>query len=214
MLKNLLFGLLLDLIASCLSLLEGRELSKSNMASCYEEEKMRAMERKVKLGEITLRCAAFAFGVIAVCLIGSDSEVQKFFSIDKKARFTNMKALVFLLIANGLAAGHSLVQGIRCFTDISNGTRLRYKIESWAIFSCDQVITYVTLSALGAAAETAVLVEYGQPELQWMKTCNFFKKFCFQSAEGAAMAFLVFLSSALVSCISAFNLFRLYDNSS
>ena len=71
-------------------------------------------------------------------------------------------------------------------------------------------MAYVTVAALAAAAQSSVFAKLGQPELQWMKTCNMYEKFCNQVGEGIASTLFVCLSTVLVSCISAFNLFRLY----
>lgn len=71
-------------------------------------------------------------------------------------------------------------------------------------------MAYVTVAALAAAAQSAVFAKLGQPELQWMRTCNIYEKFCNQVGEGIATSVFVSLSAVIVSCISAFNLFRLY----
>ena len=73
-----------------------------------------------------------------------------------------------------------------------------------------QVMAYVTVSAVAAAGQSAVFAKLGQPELQWMKICNMYGKFCNQVGEGIASAFVVSLSMVGLSCISAFSLFRLY----
>ncbi|MED6208841.1 hypothetical protein PIB30_048937 [Stylosanthes scabra] len=46
-------------------------------------------------------------GVLASVLIGTDSQVRVFFSFEKEAEFTNVKALVFLVLANDASAGQS-----------------------------------------------------------------------------------------------------------
>lgn len=74
-------------------------------------------------------------------------------------------------------------------------------------------MAYITVSAVAAAAQSAVFAKMGQPELQWMKICNMYGKFCNQVGEGLASAFLVSLSMVILSCISAFSLFRLYGGS-
>ena len=71
-------------------------------------------------------------------------------------------------------------------------------------------MAYVTVAAVGAAAQSAVFAKLGQPEMQWMKICNMYDKFCNQVGEGIASALLVSLSAVVLSGISAFNLFRLY----
>lgn len=73
-----------------------------------------------------------------------------------------------------------------------------------------QVMAYVTVAAVAAAAQSAVFAKLGQSELQWMKICNMYGKFCNQVGEGLASAFVVSLSMVMLSCISAFSLFRLY----
>lgn len=75
-----------------------------------------------------------------------------------------------------------------------------------------QLTAYVTMAAVAAAAQSAALGEFGQPQLQWMKVCNFYGKFCTQVGEGLASALVVSLSMVAVSCVSAFNLFRLYGS--
>lgn len=75
-------------------------------------------------------------------------------------------------------------------------------------------MAYLTLAALAAAAQSAVFAKLGQTELQWMKICNMYGKFCNQVGEGIASSLIVSLSMIVLSGISAFSLFRLYGNNS
>lgn len=159
---------------------------------------------------MVLRCVICGLGVIAAALVGTDTQVKEIFTIQKKAKFTDMKALVFLVIANGIIAAYSLVQVLRCVVSMVRGHVLFSKPIAWIIFSGDQVMAYVSVAAVGAAAQSAVFAKLGQSELQWMKICNMYDKFCNQVGEGIASALLVSLSTVVLSCISAFNLFRLY----
>ncbi|KAI0516443.1 hypothetical protein KFK09_009118 [Dendrobium nobile] len=171
-----------------------------------------ALERKLRVGEMVLRLAVLGLGVTAVALVGSASQVRTFFSLEKKAKFTDMKVLVFLVVANGVAAGYSLLQGMFCVVRMVKGGVVSSKGLAWVIFACDQVMAYVTLSASAAAVQSAVLGQFGQPELEWMKTCNLYRKFCTQVGEGLVSAFIASLIMILLSCFSAFNLFRLYGS--
>ncbi|CAL9131383.1 unnamed protein product [Musa textilis] len=176
----------------------------------YGGGKLKAVERRMKVAEVVLRCLSCAFGVIAAALVGSDTQVREFFSVEKKAKFTDMKALVFLVVANGIAAGYSLLMVVRSVVSMMKGSVLLNKALAWAIFSCDQVMAYLTLAAVAAAAQAAELSEFGQSELQWMKVCNLYHKFCNQSGGGLVSAFLGSLCMVAVSSMSAFGLFRLY----
>lgn len=176
----------------------------------YHGSSLKVVDRRVRLTELVLRCVICGLGILTAVLVGSDSQVKEIFSIQKEAKFTDMKALVFLVIANGITAAYSLAQGLRCVFSMVRGSVLFSKPLAWAIFSGDQVIAYVTLAAVAAAAQSAVYAELGQPELQWMKICNMYGKFCTQVGEGLVSALVVSLSMVVLSCISAFSLFRLY----
>ncbi|XP_052203712.1 CASP-like protein 2B2 [Diospyros lotus] len=179
----------------------------------FHDSNLKAVDRRVKVAEFVLRCVICALGAAAAVLVGSDSQVKEIFSIRKKAKFTDMKALVFLVVANGLAAAYSLLQGLRCVVSMVRGSVLFNKPLAWAIFSGDQLMTYLMLAAVAAATESAMFAKFGEPELQWMKICNMYGKFCNQVGEGIASSLLASLSMVVLSGISAFSLFRLYPGS-
>ncbi|KAJ4704073.1 CASP-like protein [Melia azedarach] len=174
---------------------------------------MEVVDRRIRIVELILRCVICGLGVLAAVLVATDTQVKEIFSIQKKARYTDMKALVFLVIANGIAAAYSLLQVLRCVIAMIKGSVLFNKPLAWAIFSGDQVMAYLTVAAVAASVQSAVFAKLGQPELQWMKICNMYGKFCNQVGEGIASALLVSLSMVVMSCISAFSLFRLYGGS-
>ncbi|XP_050215234.1 CASP-like protein 2B1 [Mercurialis annua] len=176
----------------------------------YHGSNLKVVDKRVRLAELLLRCLICGLGVLSAVLISTDTQVKEIFSIRKTAKFTDMKALVFLVIANGIAAAYSLVQGVRCVICMVRGSVLFNKPVAWVIFSGDQVMAYLTLAAVAAAAQSAAFAKLGQPELQWMKICTMYGKFCNQVGEGIASAMLVSVSMVVLSCISAFSLFRLY----
>lgn len=188
----------------------GVGISPGNVAVHHGSYNAKAVERKVKIAELVLRVLILGLGVLAAALIGFDSEVKVIFSITKKAKFTDMKALVFLVIVDGIVAAYSLVQVVRCIMGMIRGSVLFSKPLAWIIFSGDQAMAYLTLAAVAAAAESSVIGKFGQPELQWMKTCDFYGKFCNQIGEGIASSVVVSLCTLVLSCISAYSLFRLY----
>ncbi|KAL0825852.1 hypothetical protein Bca101_049529 [Brassica carinata] len=71
-------------------------------------------------------------------------------------------------------------------------------------------MAYMSVAAIAAASESGMIGIRGEEELQWMKVCNMFGKFCNRGAGGVASAMLASVAMVLVSCISAFSLFRLY----
>lgn len=79
-----------------------------------------------------------------------------------------------------------------------------------AFFYRVQLMAYLILAAVAAAVQSGVISKFGQPELQWMKVCNLYGRFCNQVGEGIASSVIVSLGMIALSGISAFSLFRLY----
>ncbi|XP_075478268.1 CASP-like protein 2B1 [Primulina tabacum] len=178
----------------------------------YNGSNLKVIDRRLRLVELVLRCVISGLAILSAVLIGTDSQVKEIFTIRKEAKFTDMKALVFLVVADGLAAAYSLVQVLRCVVNMIRGIVLFNKPLAWAIFSGDQVMAYVTLAAAAAATQSALFAKFGHKEMQWMKICIMYGKFCNQIAEGISSSLLVSLSMVVMSAISAFSLFRLYEN--
>ncbi|KAL8046043.1 hypothetical protein ABFX02_08G153700 [Erythranthe guttata] len=190
----------------------GVGVSPGNVAVYHHGSNLKIIDKRVRLTEVVLRCLICGLALLSALLIGTDVQVKEIFTIQKKAQFTNMKALVFLVVANGITAAYSLAQVLRCVLSMIRGRVLFNKPLAWAIFAGDQVMAYLTLAAVAAAAQSAVLAKLGQTALQWMSICNIYGKFCNQIGEGIASGLLVSLSMIVLSAISAFSLFRLYGD--
>ncbi|KFK36471.1 hypothetical protein AALP_AA4G129000 [Arabis alpina] len=172
--------------------------------------KVKLFDRKVRLTELVLRCSVCVLALISAILIATDVQVREIFTIQKKAKYTDMKALVLLVVVNGIAAAYSLVQVVRCVVGLMKGNVLFSKPLAWAIFFGDQAVAYLCVAGIAAAAQSAAFAKLGEPELQWMKICNMYGKFCNQVGEGIASALFASIGMVMISCISAFGLFRLY----
>lgn len=60
----------------------------------YHGTNLRVLDRKVKIAELVLRCVILVLGILAAVLVGTDTQVREIFSIQKRAKFTDMKVLV------------------------------------------------------------------------------------------------------------------------
>ncbi|KAI4343208.1 hypothetical protein MLD38_027737 [Melastoma candidum] len=147
----------------------------------------KASHRRVRVVELIIRCLMCGLAFVVAVLVGTDSHVREIFGNRKAATFTDMKALIFLVIANGTAASYSLVQASRSVASMIRGNVLFSKPLAWVIFSGDQVMAYVMVAALAASLQSAVLAKAGQPELQWKKICDLYERFCTQVGEGIAV---------------------------
>ncbi|KAG1334229.1 putative CASP-like protein 2B1 [Cocos nucifera] len=97
------------------------------------------MDGRLRVGEVALRCLICGLAVLVAALVGTDTQAKTIVYLERKAKFTDMKASVFLVIFNGIAACYSLIQGLRCMVNLIRRDVLLSKPTAWLIFSCDQV---------------------------------------------------------------------------
>ncbi|CAH8317184.1 unnamed protein product [Eruca vesicaria subsp. sativa] len=176
----------------------------------YHGGKMKLIDRRLRLTELLLRSSITVLALLGIILIVTDTQVKRIFTIEKRAKYTNMKSFVFLVVVNGIVSVYSLLQTLRCVMGSMKGSVLLNKSLALAIFSGDQAMAYMSVAAIAAASESGMIGIRGEEELQWMKVCNMFGKFCHRGAGGVASTILAAVAMVLVSCISAFSLFRLY----
>ncbi|CAN8274922.1 unnamed protein product [Cochlearia groenlandica] len=188
----------------------GVGISPGNVAVYHGGGKMKLIDRRLRLTELLLRCSVTALSLLSLILVVTDTQVKLIFTIEKRAKYSDMKSLVFLVVANGIATVYSLLQSVRCLVGTMKGTVLLRKSLAWAIFSLDQGMAYMSVAAIAAAAESGLIGKNGEEKLQWMKLCNMYGKFCNRMSGGAAIALFASIAMVFVSCISAFSLFRLY----
>lgn len=60
----------------------------------YHGTNLKVIDRRVRVAELVLRCLICGLSVLVAVLVGTDSQIKEIFTIQKKARFTDMKALV------------------------------------------------------------------------------------------------------------------------
>lgn len=60
----------------------------------YHGTDLKMVDQRLRLAELILRTIICVLALVAVVLVTTDSQVQEIFTIQKKAKFTDMKALV------------------------------------------------------------------------------------------------------------------------
>ncbi|EEE66147.1 hypothetical protein OsJ_22215 [Oryza sativa Japonica Group] len=120
-----------------------------------------------------------------------------------------------LAMAAAAAAGYHLLQLLRCFylSRFADGKPCRHRRAiAWLCFLLDKGCAYITFATTVAAAQACVVALYGTHALQWTKLCNIYTRFCEQVAGSLVCAMLAAVGTALLSVVSARNLFRLYPS--
>ncbi|KAF9662646.1 hypothetical protein SADUNF_Sadunf18G0075900 [Salix dunnii] len=164
--------------------------------------------------EAILRGFAILLLVSTACLVGLDSQTKFVILYEKEVTYKDLRALLVLVYVDAVAAAYNLLQLIsRCFSSAWSKGNLKgsNRYLSWACCLLDQLAAYITFAVQSAALEHSVLVITGAEVFQWMKWCNRFTRFCFQIGGALTCGYTASVLMAMISFISAFNLFRLYS---
>ncbi|ESQ54719.1 hypothetical protein EUTSA_v10026381mg [Eutrema salsugineum] len=157
--------------------------------------------------ELLLRLCIVFFLLLTSFLVGLDSQTKEVAYIHKKVTFRDLFALEVELYIDVVVAAYNIVQlGFGWF-----GAGQKTTNSKWLSYLLDQTAVYVMFAGTSAAAQHSLLVVTGSRELQWMKWCSKFTRFCFQIGSAIVLNYIAAILMIILSFLSAFNLFRLYS---
>uniref|UniRef100_A0A453T390 CASP-like protein n=4 Tax=Triticinae TaxID=1648030 RepID=A0A453T390_AEGTS len=161
-----------------------------------------------------MRGACAALATASALLMGLDTQTETVLLIRKKATVKDVHALWVLTAAVGAAAGYHLLHLLRCLYlgRFAHNPCRNSRALAWAFLLLDKGCAYVTFAATVAAAQACLIALDGAQALQWNKVCNIFTRFCQQVAGSLVCGGLAAAGTALLSALSARNLFRLYPS--
>ncbi|XP_076916020.1 CASP-like protein 2A1 [Bidens hawaiensis] len=154
------------------------------------------------MAEMLLRLFPVGLCVAALVVMIKDSETNDYGSLS----YSNITAFRFLVHANGILAGYSLLSA--AFTAVPRPMTMP---RAWTFFLLDQVSTYLILAAGAVATEVAFLTYKGDVAVTWSEACGSYGHFCKQATASITITFLVVICYILLSLISAYRLFSKYD---
>lgn len=165
--------------------------------------------------EATLRLFALLTLLLAAIVMVTDNQNIVYFGV-YKMKINYRLAYIFKvsLYVYFVGAGYTLLQLVRCLAFTNNEeVKLSWSshILKWLHFLLDQVAVYVVFAIVCASAQMSLLGLVGAKELQWMKLCSKYVRFCFQIGGSLACGAVAFTLLAVISGISTFNLFRWYS---
>ncbi|KAI7749925.1 hypothetical protein M8C21_005747 [Ambrosia artemisiifolia] len=165
---------------------------------CQEED----VSSGIRTAETLLRLVPVGLCVAALAVMIKDSETNEYGSLS----YSNITAFRFLVHANGILAGYSLLSA--AFTAVPRPVTMS---RAWTFFLLDQVLTYLILAAGAVATEVAFLTYKGDVAVTWSEACGTYGRFCKQATTSIIITFLVVVCYILLSLISSYRLFSKYD---
>ncbi|XP_021717202.1 CASP-like protein XL3 [Chenopodium quinoa] len=166
--------------------------------------------------EAILRLFALSTLLMAAIIMITDVQTKVYFGVLKmKVSYKLTVILKVSLYTYFIGAGYNLLQLVRClaFTDNNAGDKLSLSnhVLKWSYFLLDQVVAYVVFAIMCASTQIAFLALFGSHDLEWMKLCSKYVRFCVQIGGSIACGGVASILLAAISGISTFNLFRWYS---
>ncbi|PWA60218.1 hypothetical protein CTI12_AA387340 [Artemisia annua] len=170
---------------------------RSEMGPCLDDG-----ISSIRTAETLLRLFPVGLCVAALVVMLKDSESNEYGALS----YTNITAFRFLVHANGICAGYSLLSA--AYTAMPRPITMP---RAWTFFLLDQVLTYLILAAGAVAAEVAFLTYKGDVAVTWSEVCGTYGHFCRQATASIIITFMVVLCYVLLSLISSYRLFSKFD---
>ncbi|XP_031376959.1 CASP-like protein 2A1 [Punica granatum] len=152
--------------------------------------------------ETLLRLVPMGLCVSALVIMLKNSQSSDYGSIS----YSDLGAFRYLVHANGICAGYSLLSAI-----IIAMPRPSTMSRAWTFFFLDQVLTYVILAAGAVSAEVLFLAYKGDAAITWSEACGSFGGFCRKATASVAITLAAVAFYAVLSLISSYKLFSRFD---
>ncbi|XP_010540119.1 PREDICTED: CASP-like protein 2A1 [Tarenaya hassleriana] len=157
----------------------------------------------IRTTETMLRLAPVALCVAALVVMLKDSQTNDFGSVS----YSNIFAFRYLVHANGICAGYSLLSAAISAMPRSSSTLPR----AWTFFCLDQLLTYLVLAAGAVSSEVLYLAYKGDSAITWSEACSSYGNFCRKATASVVITFVVVVFYVVLSLVSSYKLFSRYD---
>ncbi|CAN8312362.1 unnamed protein product [Cochlearia groenlandica] len=166
-------------------------------------EKCEEASPGIRTAETMLRLAPVGLCVAALVVMLKDSQTNELGSLS----YYNLTAFRYLVHANGICAGYSLLSAAILAMTHSSSTLPRV----WTLFCLDQILTYVVLAAGAASSEVLYLAYNGDDTITWSDACSSYGSFCRRATASVVITFVVVCFYVVLSLVSSYKLFTRFD---
>ncbi|KAK9271600.1 hypothetical protein L1049_001962 [Liquidambar formosana] len=166
-------------------------------------------QKRFFITQVTLRSLAFAFTLVAVCVMVTSGQTVFAYGIPFDAQYKYASALRFLVVVDAVACALSLLSLVFvCVFGRSASNPRNY----FFVFLHDIVIMVLVISGCAAATAIGYVGRYGQPRMGWMAICSYASNFCDRTVISVVFSFMAFLSFLALTVTPATVLYSHWGN--
>ncbi|GMH13507.1 hypothetical protein Nepgr_015348 [Nepenthes gracilis] len=158
---------------------------------------------RMRTAETLLRLLPMGLCVAALVVMLKNSQTNDFGSLS----YSDLGAFKYLVHANGICAGYSLLSAVAVAAVPWPYTLSR----AWTFFLLDQLLTYLILAAGAASAEVVYLAYKGDTAITWSAACGSYGGFCHKAMASVIISFVVVTCYVALALISSYRLFTKFE---
>ncbi|XP_050230856.1 CASP-like protein 1F2 isoform X2 [Mercurialis annua] len=155
------------------------------------------------MAQLLFRVLAIAFTVASISVMVTSDQTILIFGITTQARYSYSSAFRFLVGAEAVVCGFSVLSlSLLCLMSRSEAI-LR---KNFYLFLHDMAMMVVMVSGCAAATAIGYVGRYGEKEITWAAVCDYIDKFCNQTLVSIVLAYLAFFCYLALTTLSAHQL--------
>ncbi|KAL3722930.1 hypothetical protein ACJRO7_035168 [Eucalyptus globulus] len=159
--------------------------------------------RRFLIAQASLRASALVSALVALAVLVTSDETIVLFGIKFRAYYSYASAFRFLLGADAVVGGFSLLSLILLRFISRSGSNPR---NYFFLFLHDLAMMVLMISACAAGTAIGNVGRYGEEKMGWVALCNRVTKFCNQVMVSVVFSYLAFFCYLALTITSANNL--------
>ncbi|RVW45090.1 CASP-like protein 1F2 [Vitis vinifera] len=153
------------------------------------------------MAQVVLRFFTIVFTAAAIAVMVTAKETVEVFSISFTVRYSYLSAFKFLVGADAVVCGFSMLSLI--FVSIFNKGKSNHY---FFLYFHDLILMVLSMSACAAATAVGYVGRYGQDKAAWMAVCGNVKMFCDKALASILLSLIGFICLFLLTIMAARNL--------
>ncbi|CAN1126668.1 CASP-like protein 1F2 [Linum perenne] len=152
-----------------------------------------------------LKILAIVSTVSAICVMVTSDQNVVVYQIPFSARYSYASAFKFLVGANGLVCGFSVLSLISIWVKARNKSSASQPpaVNLFYLLLHDLVMMGLMIAGCGAATAIGTVAYNGIDEIGWAAICDNVNNFCHQILASVALSYLAFFSYLALTILSA-----------
>ncbi|CAI0396865.1 unnamed protein product [Linum tenue] len=181
------------------------EAGKPSSTAASRGQQQHEMWNRLVAQLTALKILAIAFTASAICVMVTSNQNVLVYGIPFSARFTYSTAFKFLVAANGIVCGFSVVSLFFILPQLgkSSSSAAQSPLNLFYLLLHEMVMMGLMTAACGAATAIGLVGYDGIEEIGWMSFCENVPNFCHKMLASVVLSYMVLCTYLALTFVCA-----------